>query len=441
MRTKYMFNLAKFVIFICAFSSITSKAWSQPGAAAAPKPAVVADAAATAVPDAHLDYKPGQSPKYWSIATAETIMARWPDYSKAYFNSWTYVNGYALYGFDMLYRATGDKRYFDYTKRYIDQFVDDQGNFHGVANAKGQTRNISFTNLDNMMTGNTIVMLYEYTKDDRYKKAADKIRRALDDYPRNNDGGFWHAKSMPGQMWIDGIFMGQMFLTRYGKSIGDSQYAFNEAAKQITVYAKRAQRDKSGLYLHGLYETGHGDKVAKWGDPKTGLSPEVWSEGLGWYALVVVETLDAMPKDHPQRAEVEDIYRRMAAGLKRTQDPKSGRWFQVVDKIDRPDNWTDTSGSAMFTYAIQKGIELGLIDKAEYAPVVEKGYKGIIENAKINDKGLVDIYSACDGLGVQQSYDRYINYKKMINAKEAVAGFLWANAIVERPQLEKLKNN
>jgi rhamnogalacturonyl hydrolase YesR len=128
---------------------------------ATPGAPTVADAAATAVPDAHLDYAPGKAPKFWSVATAETIMARWPDYSKAYFNSWTYVNGYALYGFDMLYRATGDKRYFDYTKRYIDQFIGANGAFHGVANAKERTRDISFTNLDNMMTGNTVVMLYE----------------------------------------------------------------------------------------------------------------------------------------------------------------------------------------------------------------------------------------------------------------------------------------
>ena len=65
-----------------------------------------------------------------------------------------------------------------------------------------------------------------------------------------------------------------------------------------------------------------------------------------------------------------------------------------MDKGDRPDNWTDTSGSAMFTYTIQRGIEIGRLDRGEYAPVVEKGYKGITENAKINDKGLVDIYSA-----------------------------------------------
>ncbi len=366
-------------------------------AGAASAPAVADAAAASAAPDAHLGYAPGQAPQFWSIATAETIMARWPDYHRAYHASWTYVHGYALYGFDMLYRATGDQRYYDFIKRYIDKHIGENGNFRVVVDGRGRERVTSFGNLDNMMTGNIVVMLYEYTKDPRYQKAADTIRRALDNYPRNNDGGFWHSTGMHGPMWIDGIFMGQMFLTRYGKSVGDTSYCWDEATKQMTVYARRAERNHTGLYLHGIYEPGHGNRECRWADSNTGRSPEVWSEGLGWYALVMVETLADLPKDHAKRAQMEDIFRRLAAGLKRTQDPKSGRWFQVVDKGDRPDNWTDTSGSAMFTYAIQKGIEIGLLDKAQYAGVVAKGYQGIIENAKINGKGLVDIYSACDG--------------------------------------------
>ena len=146
-----------------------------------------------------------------------------------------------------------------------------------------------------------------------------------------------------------------------------------------------------------------------------------------------------MPKNHPKRAELEDIFRRLAAGLKRTQDIKTGRWFQVVDKGEQPDNWTDNSGSAMFTYALQRGIELGLLDKREYAPAVARGYRGIVENARINQHGLVDISSACDGVGVQSSYSRYIHYTRKLNAKEAVAGFLWATAIVEKAELEKLR--
>jgi rhamnogalacturonyl hydrolase YesR len=317
--------------------------------------------------------------------------------------------------------------------------VDADGNFRGVANSKGATNTPAFGNLDNMMTGNTLVMLYEATKDPRYKTAADKIRRALDHYPRNRNGGFWHNERMNGQMWIDGVFMGQMFVIRYGKSIGDSQYCWDEATKQIGLYAKLATKGDSGLLLHGFFEPGHGGSVPRWADPQTGLSPEVWSEGLGWYALVLVETLADLPKDHPRRAELEGVYHRLAAGLKRVQDPRSGRWFQVVDKGDRPDNWTDTSGSAMFTYTLARGIELGLLDPAEYAPVVARGYQGIIANAKINRRGLLDVYSACDGVGVQSDYAHYINFRKSINAKEAVAGFLWATAIVEKPQLESLR--
>jgi unsaturated rhamnogalacturonyl hydrolase len=415
------------------FVTATKAVWYAP-----PHPSV-RDAASSAASDAHLDYPPGQPPRFWSIAAAETVMARWPDFSRAYFNGWTYVNGYELFGFEMLYRATGDQRYFDYIKRYVDQCVDADGNFLAVANSKGKTNPPVFNNLDNMMTGNSLVMLYEATRDERYKQAADKIRRAFDTYPTNSDGGFWHNQRMNGQMWIDGIFMGQMFLIRYGKSIGDSQYCWDTATKQLSVFAHRAERDHSGLYLHGYFEAGHGGNAPGWADPQTGLSPEVWSEGLGWYSLVLVETLADLPKDHPRRAEMEDIFRRLAAGLKRTQDAKSGRWFQVVDKGDQPDNWTDNSGSAMFTYTIARGIELGLLDKTEYAPVVEKGYQGIIANAKINDRGLLDIDSACDGVGVQVDYAHYIRFQKSVNAKEGNAGFLWATAMVEKPRLERLK--
>jgi rhamnogalacturonyl hydrolase YesR len=202
------------------------------------------------------------------------------------------------------------------------------------------------------------------------------------------------------------------------------------------VYDVRARKGGSGLHFHGAFEPGHGDRACRWADAETGLSPEVWSEGEGWYALVVVETLAVLPADHSDRPAVEQIFLRLAAALKQTQDPASGRWYQVVDRGDRTDNWTDTSGSAMFTYALERGIELGLLDRAEYAPVVERGYKGITANATINDRGLVDISSACDGVGVQVDYEHYIHYQQKLNAKEAVAGFLWATEIVERPRLK-----
>ena len=398
------------------------------------------DAANTAVPGAHLSYAPDKKPEFWSIAAAQSTMARWPDFTKAYFNAWTYVNGYMACAFERLYKDTGDKSYLEYIKKYIDTIIDKDGNFMPVTNFKEVTRVPNFcTNLDGMMTGNTLVMLYEQYKDPRYKIAAEQIRRCLDNYPRNSDGGFWHSNTMPGQMWIDGIFMGEMFLLRYGKSIGDSEYAFNEAITQITAYSKTGARGNTGLYVHGVYEAGHGDRVCRWADAKGGQSPEVWSEGLGWYALVLVEALETVPRSHPRYHELVDIYIRLAAGLKKVQDAKNGGWYQVTDKPQMPDNWLETSGSSMFTYTIQQGINLGLISEKEYGKVVANGYKFITSNAKINKNGLTDIYEACDGVGIQENYEKYINYKKSINAKEAYVGFIWATEIVERNLIQKKK--
>jgi rhamnogalacturonyl hydrolase YesR len=376
----------------------------------------------------------GAAPKSWAIATAETIMKRNPGTPQDRLARWSYWKGYTLMGFEMLWRSTGDQRYFDFMRREIDPFIDSQGNLV----------NVNLNSLDNIMAGTVVVALYEHTRDERYRTAATAIRKAFDTYPRNPDGGFWHNPRLTGEMWVDGVFMGQMFLIRYGSLIGDRDYCFEEATKQITVFARHALKGNSGLYYHGwaakpelaLVIPG---RKALWADPKTGLSSEVWSEGLGWYALIVAETLAVLPKDHPRHAEVQDIFVRMAAGLKRTQDPKTGGWFQVVDKGDQPDNWIDTSGSAMFTYAIQRGIDLGILPRKVYAPVVRNGYRAITTNTRTNDDGLIDILSACDGVCVQANYADYINYKKTANAKEAVAGFLWATATVEGPGLRKAR--
>jgi unsaturated rhamnogalacturonyl hydrolase len=228
--------------------------------------------------------------------------------------------------------------------------------------------------------------------------------------------------------------MGQMFLIQYGKIIGDTKYCHDEAAKQITVCAKHLLKRERGLYLHAWTEK---PELTNWADPKTGLSPEVWSEGMGWFAVVTAELLAELPKNHPQYAQVKDIYVRLAAGLKRTQDSKTGGWYMIVDKGDQPDNWIDPSGTGMFVYFIQRGIDLGLIKKSEYAPVVAKGYKSLISFGQVNERGLVDVVGGGDGISIKKDYATYVNYKKMVNAKETVGAFLFGTFIVEKPKKPK----
>ena len=355
-----------------------------------------------------------------SVELAKTIMQRHLDPNTYPYRSWCYPQGYMLMGMAKLFSTTNDSVYHRYILKYADQHVDSLGN---VARFKGNS-------MDDMMAGTVIVWAYRQTGLEKYRKAAEQIRRSFDDYPRTSEGLFWHGRKTKGEVWVDGVFMGQLFLTSYGKYVGDSDYCFNEAAKQLTGIYRKLHKGDSGLLYHGWDE----DRDAKWADPQTGLSPEVWSEGLGWYALVLVETLEIFPEKHLQRDELVQICRDMMAGLKKVQDTKTGLWYQVVDKGDREDNWHDTSGSAMFLYAIKKAGELGIIPEKSYRKVVEKAYQGVFTKAVINkDDGLIDLVNACDGLCVQTSYDVYINYPQKVNAKEAVAGVLWGGWIVEKP--------
>jgi rhamnogalacturonyl hydrolase YesR len=354
-----------------------------------------------------------------SIALANSIMARFPDPDDIPFKVWCYVQGYVLNGFEKLWQYTGERKYFDYIRKFVDQHVQ----------ADGSIRNFTGHDLDDMMAGTAVLMVYEQTGETRYRLAAERIRAAFDDYPRNSDGGFYHSKSLPHEMWIDGVFMGGMFLIRYATVVGDAASCFDEVTNQILIFANHGRKGNMGLFLHAYDEA----RQASWADPVTGLSPEVWSEGLGWYALVVVETLSVLPLDHPRRGEVMHLFRELLEGLRKAQDPRTGLWYQVVDKGDRADNWHDTSGSAMFVYTLQRAVDLGFASPEVYAPVVETGYRGLLSKTTLRPDGLVDIYDACDGVCVQDSYRAYIDYPKSINAKEAVGGVLWATVMVEKP--------
>lgn len=69
-------------------------------------------------------------------------------------------------------------------------------------------------NIDHITPGRGIMTLYRVTNDEKYKKALDLIRSQLKTHPRTKEGGFWHKKIYPWQMWLDGLYMAQPFYAR-----------------------------------------------------------------------------------------------------------------------------------------------------------------------------------------------------------------------------------
>lgn len=348
---------------------------------------------------------------------AQSIMNRYPNPDLYPYKSWSYPQGFMLWGMIKLWENTENKKYYDYVMEYCNFHVNESGEISGFAG----------DSLDDIMAGSLLVWAYSQTGKEKFKTACAKIRRIFDSYPRSKEGAFWHAKSLADEVWVDGVFMGQMFLARYGKYIADREFCFGEAARQLILIKEYCEKNSSGLLLHAW----SGNRKADWVCADNNCSPEVWSEGLGWYALILAEVLELYPEKHPEKGRLVHQLKLLLDSLKKHQDPNNGLWYQVVDKEDSPGNWNDTSGSAMFVYAVSKAMEMGYADRKTFGPVVEKGYKGILDKAKINSQGLVDIVDACDGLCVQKTYEAYIRHPRTVNAKEAVAAVLWASCQVE----------
>ena len=119
----------------------------------------------------------------------------------------------------------------------MDHFVDEAGNYKGGG----------LTNLDNFMTGSAFCTLYGRTGDEKYKKAVLQILKAVDHYP-SSDGQFWHGNRSP-NMWVDGVFMMQMFLIRCAQYVGEADYCYDVACRNIITAARHLQRP-DGLILH-----------------------------------------------------------------------------------------------------------------------------------------------------------------------------------------------
>ncbi|WP_457832216.1 glycoside hydrolase family 88 protein, partial [Staphylococcus aureus] len=64
-------------------------------------------------------------------------------------------------------------------------------------------------NIDHINNGKLLLRLYTVTGKEKYKKAADLLRKQLQTHPRTKGGNFWHKKIYPNQVWLDGLYMGQ----------------------------------------------------------------------------------------------------------------------------------------------------------------------------------------------------------------------------------------
>jgi len=357
----------------------------------------------------------------WSERMAKSIMKRFPKLSDVDHPKnikWNYKHGLLGLAFEKLYQKTGNEKYFEYEKKYADDLIDSTGMIHGY--------DILKYNIDNINAGKILFFLHEKTKDKRYLTAIKTLRKQLENHPRTNSGGLWHKKIYPNQMWLDGLYMGQPFYTRYIALYEDGKN-YDDVAHQFELIYKQTLDTKTGLLYHAWDES----KQMEWADKETGTSPNFWSRSLGWYVMALVDVLDYFPQNHPKRQNLIDYLNNVATALVKVQD-ETGVWYQITDMGGREGNYLEASGTAMFTYAFAKGVNQGYLPE-RFKAIADKAFNGLVsELVKVDEDGEVHLTQICKGAGLggdpyrDGSYEYYLSEDRRVNNLHGTGPFIMA---------------
>jgi len=357
-----------------------------------------------------------QSP---GVRLATTAMQLWPDSGDSSTIRWTYDEGVVWKGLEGLWLNTGDARYFKYIQHQMDRLVDKEGHI--------RTYKLEDYNLDNVLCGRVLLMLYKVTGQEKYYKAAGVLRQQLKEQPRTAEGSFWHKKKYTEQVWLDGLYMAQPFLAEYA-SLFHEDSVFADITKQFVAIESHTRDNKTGLLYHGWDES----RREKWADRNNGHSPNFWARAMGWYGMALVDALESYPANDPGRKALLGILARYAAAIQKVQDPVSGCWWDILDKPGMQGNYLEASASAMFVYTLAKGVRLNYLP-ASFLETAKKGYAGIGKKFLTSSTdGRTDLEGtvSVSGLGGSPyrdgSYAYYIGEKVVPNDPKGVGAFLLA---------------
>ena len=365
----------------------------------------------------------GQDP---GVRLAATAMRLWPDTGDSTTARWTYDEAVVWKGLEGLWLNTGDARYYKYVQHQMERLVDKEGNI--------RTYKLEDYNLDNVLCGRVLLMLYKVTGQEKYYKAAGHLRQQLKEQPRTAEGSFWHKKKYTEQVWLDGLYMAQPFFAEYAALFHEDS-VFADITKQFVSIEQHVRDARTGLLYHGWDEA----KQEKWADKGTGHSPNFWGRAMGWYGMALVDALESYPAPGRGNAAADAgresllaILKRYATAVVKVQDPATGCWWDILDKPGAQGNYLEASASSMFVYTLAKGVRLGYLP-ASFLESAKKGYAGIVKKFVVtgtdgvaNLEGTVSV----SGLGGNPyrdgSYDYYIKEKVIVNDPKGVGAFLLA---------------
>ncbi|WP_308992165.1 glycoside hydrolase family 88 protein [Mariniflexile litorale] len=354
--------------------------------------------------------------------------------SKGFSSEFSYTHGVVLSAFDYIEDVTGDKAFFSNNIKFYDYVLKNlpyfQKNSKKITKEKigSWGRILNFHALDDCGSiSAAMIKTYLKNKNENYLKL---INQAADHISNNQfrleNGTLARNRPQYESVWADDMYMSVPFLANMGVLTGDNKY-FDDAVKQVLQMGDKLYIKDKELFDHGWNVTS-GDY-----DPHF-----YWGRANGWVLMSMAELLSVLPDDYKGRDEILHLYRSMVRSLANLQDG-TGFWHNLLDKSD---TYTETSCTAMFTFAIAKGINEGWVSHV-YGPVALTGWNAT--KTRVLENGAVD--GTCEGTTFAHDNTYYYNRGKSIYATHGYGPVLYAGAEMikllqnDTLEIQKAKDN
>jgi unsaturated rhamnogalacturonyl hydrolase len=318
--------------------------------------------------------------------------------------------------------AADDNKFSDYTLKRMRLIADVANNFKAINPATTDGNNPVRSVLEPRALDDAgsmcaaMIKTYNISKDQALRPYIDNFIDYISKKQlRLKDGTLARNRPMPNTLWLDDLYMSVPALAQMGKLTGNNDY-FEDACKQVIQFSQRMFNKEKGIYMHGWVQDM---------DPH----PEFyWARCNGWALLAMTELLDAMPSGYPLKKDILEQYRSHVKGLVKFQSG-SGFWHQLIDRID---SYPETSATAIFTYCIAHGVNMGWIDAQAYGPAAVLGWNAV--QTKVNLQGQVE--GTCVGTGM--AFDPSFYYHRPVNVAAAHG---YGPAILAGAEMLKLLKN
>lgn len=359
-------------------------------------------------------------PKIEILANAKPIDPIWGSYLN--FNYHTAGVAWAMMH---LSEFTGEERFDEYAKKYTDFMIETKPFVRYQMEKLNEYYSVNYHMVDVPLLDFTLApalpFIYRLIKEDdfenrkAYQNWVDEITEyAINEQVRLDGNHFTRLTPKVYTTWADDMYMGLPYLILAAKYTDDQQLKkqlFDDAASQILSFNKEVWNEKAQLYQHAQYS-------------EQKVKMPYWSRANGWGIWAVTEVLKELPEKHPQYKTILKHYRNHVESLVKYQEP-DGFWRNVLDVKK---SVKETSGTAIFTMAIARGINEGWLKRKKYEDVVLKGWS--VLDSVIEDDGVV--HGICMGTMCSEDLDYYLNRPIVDDDSHGMLGLIMAGIEVQK---------